>query len=36
MWQKLFAAHTEDALGLEIEKTAANFCFNYIGTVFAY
>jgi hypothetical protein len=25
MWQKLFAAHTEDALGLEIEKTAANF-----------
>ncbi len=27
MWQKLFAAHTKDALGLEIEKTAANFFF---------
>ena len=36
MWQKLFAAHTEDALGLEIEKTAANLFFNCNGSVFSY
>ncbi len=34
MWQKLFAAHT--ALGLEIEKTAANLFFNCNGSVLTY